>query len=357
MQTPEPNVLSLLTARWLLPSGTSRSRLAFTLSEMAVSLGLTVLVFAAFAAFSIQALRTFTWLTATNVAHQQARSGIQRMLQDIHASPSPVMLVNVVGDPAPAAGTFWGIIYQRLIGGPFEVPGGFSSGNTTAQLRTGNAFTPQVGQMLILPNSTNLYTITNVGNLSGNLRTVTFSPAISQNDAVRPPNNSYNGTNTSSGGNEAVGVFITQRSAFLVRRQTGQTDFSLRHYPVVLSWTGASQNGLLAGGQAGNLSLFFVPASAGSTTNALDSPATYTVVSRGLRGVTNGNTLVAPFSDPFTSGGATNRRSVAAVQLSLQDSNVSNLIDPNQASKYRLNATTIFLNSMIPQQFTLTQRN
>lgn len=329
----------------------------FTLTEMVISISLSVLVFAAFAAFAIQALRTFTWLTATNVAHQQARSGIQHMLQDIHASPSPVMLVNVAGDPAPAPGTFWGVVYQRMIGGPFEVPGGLDAGVTTAQLLTGNAFTPQIGQMLVIPNSNNLYTITNVGNLSGNLRSITFSPAISQMDAISPANNSYNGADASSGGNETLGVFVTVRSAFLVRQDSGHGDFNLRHYPLVLNWAGALENGLLVGGPVGKQSFFFVPASAGSTTNALDTPATYSIISRGLRGVKESEVLIAPFSDPLTAGGASNRQSVAAVQLSLQDSKVSNLIDPNQASNYRLNATTIFLNSIIPQQYILTPRN
>ena len=324
----------------------------FTLTESVVTMAIVGVVFLAFGMFSIQALRTFKWLTATNIAHQQARQGIQRMLVDIHNSPSPLMLVNVRGESAPAAGTHWGVVYQRMLGGPYQVGTSLSAGDTTLDLLVGNAFTPQVGQMILIPNSVNLYTITNVGALGNGMRTVSFTPPLTTND-VLDDDAGYDPGDSGSGGNRAIGAYISVRSAFLVR-EGADGDYELRHYPVLRA--GSQANGVLQGENAGGDQTYYVPQLGGSPVNAIDNPNTYDVVSRGLRAVSDGNTTVAPFSDPFLSTGVTNRRAVAAVQLSLQDSAVSELIADEQA-RYHLNSTTIFLNSMIPQKHLTTQRN
>ncbi len=326
----------------------------FTLTEVMVASSIIGVVFVAFGLFSLQALQTFKWLTATNVAHQQARQGIQNMLVDIHESPAPLMLVNVRGEPEPATGTFWGVVYQQLIAGPLTVDSDLSTGATTIDILTGSKFTPEIGQLLVIPNSSAIYEITAVGSTSGTgVTTVTFTPGITTNDNLSK-DGSYNATDATSGGQAALGVYVTQRSCFLVRRPSANADFELRQYPMIATFSNA--NGTLEG-ESGGSSTYYVPVINGVKTNAIDNPSGYRIVSRGLRSVVDSsNDLIAPFSDPFSATNSTNRRAVAAVQLSLQDSTVSNLIADEQ-SQYHLNATTIFLNSMIPQKHMLTPRN
>lgn len=329
----------------------------FTLTETMVTMGLVSIVFLAFVAFSIQALRTFSWMTATNVAHQQARQGVQNMLQGIHNSPSPLLLVNVNQEAAPMNGTFWGVVYQRLIGGPYEAVGGLAAGDTTVSLRLGSALTPQVGQLIILPGSNTLYEIQAVNGLSSGVRTVTISPAISGNDALTI-GAGYDSTDSGSGGQQAVGVYLSERSAFLVRRENpgdANSDLELRHYPTLLRWTNNSAGVLVGTDTLGN-PIYYAPLIGGSAASAIDNPNAYRVVSRGLRAVTDSGSgsLIGPFSDP-SAPGVVNRQAVAAVQLSLQDGKVSELINDSQ-SRHHMNATTIFLNSDIPQKHIVTTR-
>ncbi len=333
----------------------ARSNNGYTLTEVVVTTALVTLVFIGFGLFSIQALQTFKWLTATNVAHQQARQGIQRMLVEIHESPSPLMLVNVRGETAPAGGTFWGVVFQQLVEGPLTVDSSLTTGDSSIDLVTGRNFTPEIGQLIIIPNSSELYSITSVGTMSGTgVTTVGISPSLSANDVLSIDNN-YNPSDSSAGGSKALGVYVSQRSCFLVRRPSANQDFELRFYPMIAEATTAT-NGMLEGSSSGSTTNY-VPVINGTATNAIDNDAAYRIVSRGLRGVTDGDgNQIAPFSDPFQATNSQNRRAVAAVQLSLQDSAVSELI-ANEQSRFHLNSTTIFLNSMIPQKHLATQRN
>ncbi len=332
---------------------------AFTLTEIMITVTIMGIVGGGFLLFSNQALRSFTWLTATNVAHQSARVGIQNMLQDIHSSASPLLLVNVRGQaPAPQEGTFQGIVFQQRHAGPVQVNGDVIAGANTLSLGLGNAFVPEIGQNIILLGSTNLYRITNVGALNGQNRTVTIAPAIQANDTMAISGTAATNSPT-EGGSEMITAYITQRAAYLVQpSETVEDSSELRYYPLVQRWTGSPANGHLQGRGGENTQdlFFFIPAGPNSNTNALNNPDTFSTMTRGLRTVDVDGTYMAPFSDPGDEDDTPNRTAVAAVQISLQDNNVTNLIAPDEQGRRTLNATTLFLNSNIPLRYIITNQ-
>ncbi|MGI9089204.1 MAG: PulJ/GspJ family protein [Chthoniobacterales bacterium] len=95
--------------------------------------------------------------TAVNVAHEQARTAMLQMTQDLHAAVSPLELVDVNGkglalnpDGSLNNGPAEGIAFQLLISGPLRVVADAAAGTSTITVDTTGATIPIVGERLII---------------------------------------------------------------------------------------------------------------------------------------------------------------------------------------------------------------
>lgn len=198
--------------------------------------------------------------TALNTAHQQARTAMVQMLQDLHSSISLPYLADANGNevttgPAP------GIAFQEWSSGPHKI----RSDATTSQnqinltLTAGTGPTPVVGQRLIVPTHEIEDDITAVSGSSNN-----FTVTLAHNLPV-----AITGTNTYT----IVG-FITDRCSYTIANGS-------------LQWRGPTTKKSFA---------------------VLGSDITSTT----------------PFNIPLTPAGALYYRFVSAINLSTADSNYSN---------------------------------
>jgi hypothetical protein len=91
--------------------------------------------------------------TATNTAHQQARTAMVQMLQDLHSAISLPYLVDASGNVVAGAGPAPGIGFQQWSGGPHKinVDATTSDNQLVLTLTPGSGPTPTVGQRLIVP--------------------------------------------------------------------------------------------------------------------------------------------------------------------------------------------------------------
>jgi hypothetical protein len=91
--------------------------------------------------------------TALNTAHQQARTAMVQMLQDLHSSISLPSLVDTNGNQVSGAGPAAGIAFQEWSSGPHKVKYDASTGQNqiTLTLTPGGGPTPVVGQRLVVP--------------------------------------------------------------------------------------------------------------------------------------------------------------------------------------------------------------
>jgi hypothetical protein len=91
--------------------------------------------------------------TALNTAHQQARTAMVQMLQDLHSSISLPSLVDANGNQVSGAGPAAGIAFQEWSSGPHKINSDATTGQNqiTVTLTPGGGPTPVVGQRLIVP--------------------------------------------------------------------------------------------------------------------------------------------------------------------------------------------------------------
>ena len=91
--------------------------------------------------------------TALNTAHQQARTAMVQMLQDLHSSISLPYLVDTSGNQVSGAGPAAGIAFQEWSGGPHKIKSDASTGQNqiTIALTPGSGPTPVVGQRFVVP--------------------------------------------------------------------------------------------------------------------------------------------------------------------------------------------------------------
>ena len=114
--------------------------------------------------------------TALNTAHQQARTAMVQMLQDLHSAVSLPSLVDTNGNQISGAGPAAGIAFQQWSSGPHKINSDAttSQNQITVSLTPNSGPTPVVGQRLIIPTHQIEDDITAVSG-SGNNLTLTLA--------------------------------------------------------------------------------------------------------------------------------------------------------------------------------------
>ena len=239
----------------------SRNRGGYTIIEMAFSSA----IFSTLGLTLCSLLNVTTILsaknTATNTAHQQARTAMVQMLQDLHSAISLPYLVDASGNQVAGTGPAAGIAFQEWSSGPHKINSDVttSQNQITIKLTSGAGPTPVVGQRLIVPTHQIEDDITAVSGTSDN-----FTVTLAHNLPV-----AVTGTTTYT-----IVAFITDRCSYTVTNGS-------------LQWRGPTTKKSFA---------------------TLGSDIT----------------SVNPFSTPLTTGGALYYRFVSAINLSTADSNYSN---------------------------------
>ena len=162
--------------------------------------------------------------TSINTAHQQARAGVDQMLQNIHSSVSipqlvdatlkPIAILDGSGNPATAPG----ISFQSFSAGPFPVVVGASATDTSITLYC-PGYTPPVGARLNIPSHNIEFDIVSTTASGANLKFNLNTP--------QPPNPPPYGIGTAidiagtgveggTGTTYIITAFITVRRAYAV---------------------------------------------------------------------------------------------------------------------------------------------
>jgi prepilin-type N-terminal cleavage/methylation domain-containing protein len=124
----------------------------YTLTEIAVSTAIIGIV----ALLMYSVLNYSAVLGAKNVAintaHQEARTAMTRMLQDLHSAVSQPYLVDANGAQVAADGTAAGISFQKWSGGPHVFTSDAAAGQSQISIKiTSEQPTPVVGERVIVP--------------------------------------------------------------------------------------------------------------------------------------------------------------------------------------------------------------
>ena len=274
-----------------------RSSRGFTLAEASVAMGIMMIVGMIIFLVLNSAMVLYAKNTAVNTAHQQARAGVDEMLQNIHSSVSIPQLVDSnltpittiidgSGNPVFAPG----ISFQSFAAGPFPVVANASASATSVTLYC-PGYVPTAGLRFNMP-AFNIELDVVSTTVSGSNITFNFGQAIGTAITI-----SGTGIEGGNGTNYVITAFITTRRSYAV------VGGELRYYP----------------------------------TNALSN---YKVITRNI-------TSATPFSIPLGPGNppAPQNHYVAAVDLSAVDMNTSNR---------GYGAVNMFLSSKIPFRCKLT---
>jgi hypothetical protein len=199
--------------------------------------------------------------TAVNTAHQQARTAMVQMLEDLHSAISLPYLVDASGNQVAGAGPAAGIAFQQWSSGPHKInsDAGTSAKQLTVTLTPGAGPTPVAGQRLIVPThqiEDDIVAVTG----SANSFTITLAHTL-------PAAISGTGTYT-------IVCFVTDRCSYTIANGS-------------LQWQGSS------------------------------AKKTFSVLGNDI-------TSATPFSTPLTPAGALYYRFVAAINLSTADAHYSN---------------------------------
>jgi hypothetical protein len=277
------------------------------LPEILVAMGITAIVGLMIFLVLNSGMVLFAKNTAVNTAHQQARAGVDEMLQNIHSSVSIPQLVDASLQPILAildgsgnAVTAPGISFQSFSAGPFPVVVDASATDTSITLYC-PGYTPPVGARLNIPTHNIEFDIVSTTASGANLK---FNLSTPQ-PPTPPPNGIGTAIDIAGSGIEGVAPVPTYMiTAFItVRRAYAVVGGDLRYYP----------------------------------TNDLSN---YKVITRSI-------TSTAPFTIPLGPGSppTPQNRYVAAVDLSAADPKVS-------ARGY--GAVNMFISSKIPFRCRLT---
>ncbi len=172
---------------------------AFTLVEVMVTVSIAALVGGMIFLVLNAGMNLYAKNTAVNAAHQQARSGVDQLLTNVHGAVSIPQLVMIdttanppVFKPVPTDGAAEGLSYQRFEAGPFPVVLSASASSTSIDLASG-AFTPSTTTRLNIPtHNIELDVISNIDLGSGKRRYNFSTPiktavAIDGNGEENPP--------------------------------------------------------------------------------------------------------------------------------------------------------------------------
>lgn len=202
--------------------------------------------------------------TAVNTAHQQARTAMLQMVQDLHSTVSLPQLVDANGTVLSNGGPAAGISFQLWSIGPLQVAADSAIGSNVVQIKvTASTPAPVIGQRLIVPTHQIEEDITAVSSPAGNTYSLTLAHNLTSAISGTQSPTFYN-----------IVCYITDRCSYIVNNKQ-------------LQWNGP-------------------------TTRKAFSVMGNNVIS------------ASPFSTPNTPAGALYYRFVAAVDLSTCDLSYSN---------------------------------
>lgn len=266
-----------------------RTAAGFTVVETMITVGLSGIVGGMIFLLLTSGMNLYAKNTAVNIAHQQARSGIDQLLQNIHASVSIPQLVDANLAPVIGNGPAAGVSFQRFEAGPFPVVTVASATSTSIDLASGtpDQYTPSANARVIIAPQKIELDIASSSDLGGGKRRYSFATPIGAALNIQ-------GTGEDPGG-YAITAFTTFRASYAV------VGSELRYFPT-------------------------------------NDPTIFRVLARNI-------TAPLPFTIPAASGGATQNRYVAAINLAT--------VDP-QFSARGYAAVNMFINSSIPFRSRLT---
>ena len=271
-------------------------RRGFTLLEVMIATGIMTIVGGMIYIVLNNGMNLYAKNTAVNAAHQQARSGVDQMLHNVHGSVSIPQLVdtNLVPIAAPGVGPAAGIRFQRFESGPFPIIENALASSTFLDVNVQGGSTPYVtpttNSRFNIPSHNIEVNVTSTTHLGGNLRRFHFSQPIGTDVTVEA-----GGDDDDVAVTYIVSGFMTYRCSYAV------VGTELRYYP----------------------------------TNNL---ASHKVIARNI-------TSATPFTVPTLSGGGLQNRYVAAVNIST--------VEP-QFTERGYAAVNMFISSLIPFRCRLT---
>lgn len=285
-----------------------------TLVELMITISIVVLVGGMVFIFLNTGMTLYAKNTAINVAHQQARSGVDQMLANIHAAVSIPQLVdqNLTPLPPPGTGPAAGINFQKFDSGPFLLWTGQNVPSTQNYVVINapalDSSQSVAGLRFNIPSHQIEMDIQSIVAF-GDYRIIYFPSAIGTDIVVNDsgPNSNGNGNGNLDGTSNIAG-FVTRRVSYAV---TGVSPYyELRYYP---------------------------------TNNLLN----YKVIARNVTSPIAGQ-APTPFKVLFNEAGGADFRSVAAVDLSTAEP---------QYSQRGFAAVNMFIDSYIPfrSKLTITQ--
>lgn len=245
--------------------------------------------------------------TAVNTAHQQARTAMLQIVQDLHSAISLPRLVDAAGSPVPAPSPgvspapAAGISFQLWSAGPYRIVGDKTASDNTVSIQVPTANpAPTPGQRLIVPTHQIEDDITAVSApsnaVSGYVQyTLTLAHTL---QFIDPTSNSVRGGAISGTGNPTfynISCYIADRCSYVINNEQ-------------LEWNG---------------------------------PATR----RALSILGSDITSQTPFTIPITPAGAVYYRTIAAIDLSTRDPQYSNR---------GFKSANIMLNGQVPARARLT---
>jgi Tfp pilus assembly protein PilV len=148
--------------------------------------------------------------TAVNTAHQQARTAMLQMIQDLHSAVSLPALIDANGaalvNPAPNTGAP-GISFQLWSSGPYQICADSAAGASTINIQIPNGSkTPVVGQRVIVQGHRIEEDITLATSLGGGVYQLTLA---------NPLTNAIAGTGSPTFYN--ISCFLTDRCSYTVK--------------------------------------------------------------------------------------------------------------------------------------------
>jgi hypothetical protein len=245
------------------PSGHFGRRSGFTVAEILIATACLGAVGIVMYALLNVGMTLFAKNVAVNMAHQEARYGINRVVRDLHHSISIPQLVDINLNQNNTVGPSAGVTFQMICNGPFEVMNDPSSGLIQVATTRPKPVPPEVGDHMVVLDYGVETEITKILELGGGANHWNIWLAGEKEKKIQTKSGSF------------VICYITRRVGYVVNN--GQ----LRFYP-----------------------------------NLIATPSTYYVISRNL-------TSATPFSIPLNDSGAPDTR-YTNVDITVKDPTYSN---------------------------------
>jgi len=257
----------------------------FTVVEMMVTIAVSSVLLGMVYLVLNAGMNLYAKNTAVNAAHQQARSGVDQLLQNIHGSVSIPQLVNVDLSPiaAPGVGPAAGLSFQLFDQGPFPVVNNEADTSTSIVLNSGT-FVPAANSRLNIPNHNIELDVLSSADLGSGKRRYNFASAIKTDVTI-----SGAGDDDDETVSYLINAIMTSRVSYAVIGD------QMRYYPT-------------------------------------NNPNVYKVIARNV-------TSPTPFTIPTLSDGGLQNRYVAAINIST--------VEPQFTSRGYA-AVNMFISSLIP---------